>query len=177
MEAANEAFRQLWSELEKEDLAKSKKQAKVSLQRKARLRQKAKSRGPSSRSKKPVRNIYESCFEKDAPLQHFGRIEKPLPGSKKSRSKLRLFVLPNEVWVVLLSCLPARDKIRLALTSRSVYQKVWNLWLHEARHLCHAEMEREWNRMAELCFARQRKDGEHRETEIVFLLVLSLETT
>jgi hypothetical protein len=168
MEAADEAFRQLWGELEKEDLAKSKKQAKVLLQRKTRLRQKAKDHRPSPRPKNPTQDIYKKCFQRDASLQHFGVHKKILPGSKKSRSRSRLFVLPQEIWNVVLAFLNERDKVVLALTCRAIYKKVWQLWLHDARHLCHSEIERNWNRMAELCFDFTKHNGFHQETDRVF---------
>jgi hypothetical protein len=131
MNAADQAFKELWNELEKEEKARALKDSK----RKNRRRK-----------------------------------VKPLPSSRKSR-KSRIFYLPDELWKVLLNMISEQDKMRLALTSRSVYQKVWNLYLHEATHLCHAQIEREWNALAELCFASLRKNGTHQERGDVFCSV------
>lgn len=90
--------------------------------------------------------------------------DKPLPGSKKLRSKSPLLLLPNEIWVILLGFLSEHEKIGLALTSRSAYQKVWNLWLHEAGHQCEAQVE--------VCFASLKKDnGVHQESDNIFCMI------
>jgi hypothetical protein len=148
MEAADRALQQLLSELEKEDIVKRAKDAK---KRNKKQKQKTKTKAKQKEKTRKPRT-------------------RPLPGSKSSR-RAAIFILPNDLWMVLLNLITEKDRICLALTSRSVYQKVWNLYLHEATHLCHAEIQREWNAMAEVCFASLRKNGTHQERGIVFCSV------
>lgn len=163
MEAADEAFRKLVSELEKEELRgarrREKRLAKVSLQRADRLRQKGKPAVSSSEKQKKTRRRSKNVSTRCSQIRDPRILTRPLPGSPKVRSKCLLFALPSEIWNVLLSLIPPRDRVALALVSRSSYQKVWNLYLHEAHHVCRTEIAISWNSMAEILFQTDGKES------------------